>query len=234
LYAASNSNCTIPSWTKHGTGGTLIHQCMQRPVQAVRPPSSLLLSNIPTNSQNWQTGDESVHNPLGLSGSFYVFLPSTCYSATYSVRTRRSPLCRYGTVATNHLEHHLTSRWVILSSSKSIGRMSMQPCRLLRSTVRGAVHTWDEVAVDLTGPWRFTIAQQTCAFRALTCIDLFTTFNEIISIDDATSWHVATKFKTGWLSRPLCNLICHQPIHQHVPWFPCIQPQHVPSYSVHC
>jgi transposase InsO family protein len=60
---------------------------------------------------------------------------------------------------------------------------------------------WDEVAVDLIGPWHFKINNQEYTFCALTCIDPLTTFCEIIKIDDATSLYVSSKFDMEWLSR---------------------------------
>ena len=60
---------------------------------------------------------------------------------------------------------------------------------------------WDEVAVDLIGPWSFTLQGRHFTFQALTCVDPFTTLSEVIRIDNKTSEHVAMKFDMEWLSR---------------------------------
>ena len=46
---------------------------------------------------------------------------------------------------------------------------------------------WSEVAVDLIGPWKITVAAQTIEFRALTCIDTVTNLAEISRITNKTS-----------------------------------------------
>ena len=60
---------------------------------------------------------------------------------------------------------------------------------------------WDEVAVDLIGPWSFTLQGREFKFQALTCVDPLTTLSEIIKIDSKESAHVAMKFDMEWLSR---------------------------------
>ncbi|MGH7974252.1 MAG: integrase zinc binding domain-containing protein [bacterium] len=63
---------------------------------------------------------------------------------------------------------------------------------------------WDEVNVDLIGPWIIPIVGHPnvkLSFRALTCIDPATSFTEIIRIDNATQEHVATKFENEWVGR---------------------------------
>jgi hypothetical protein len=41
---------------------------------------------------------------------------------------------------------------------------------------------FQEVAVDLIGPWRVTVQNKTIEFYALTCIDITTNFPEAIRI----------------------------------------------------
>ena len=60
---------------------------------------------------------------------------------------------------------------------------------------------WDEVAVDLIGPWTITVHGHDLEFLALTCIDPVTTLSEIVRIDDKSSAHVAMKFENQWLAR---------------------------------
>jgi hypothetical protein len=60
---------------------------------------------------------------------------------------------------------------------------------------------WDEVAVDLIGPWNITRNDRTYTFEALTCIDPLTTLCEIIPIEARSSAHISMKFDTEWLTR---------------------------------
>jgi len=60
---------------------------------------------------------------------------------------------------------------------------------------------WNEVAVDLVGPWHVKVQQKEYVFLALTCIDPVTGFAELVRIDDKTSAHVALKFENEWLAR---------------------------------
>jgi hypothetical protein len=67
---------------------------------------------------------------------------------------------------------------------------------------------WDEVSVDLIGPWTINVHGVELQFLALTAVDTVTTIAEIICIDDKTSAHVAMKFENEWLSRYPCPLRC--------------------------
>eukprot|EP00957_Ditylum_brightwellii_P044319 3362573-Ditylum_brightwellii.AAC.1 len=60
---------------------------------------------------------------------------------------------------------------------------------------------WDEVAVDLIGPWRMQVNGQEVEFNALTCIDPVTNLVEMIRLDNKTSGHVARQFENIWLAR---------------------------------
>ena len=60
---------------------------------------------------------------------------------------------------------------------------------------------WDEVCVDLIGPWKVVINQFEYFFRALTCIDPIMNLPEIIPINNTTSLEVANAFEDHWLSR---------------------------------
>jgi hypothetical protein len=54
---------------------------------------------------------------------------------------------------------------------------------------------FQEVAVDLIGPWRVTLPEETYEFYALTCIDLATNFPEAIHIPNKTAIHVGMQFE---------------------------------------
>ena len=59
---------------------------------------------------------------------------------------------------------------------------------------------WEEVHVDLIGPWNVEVNGITMEFHALTCIDPVTNITELIRINRKTSQHTAMKFKNCWLS----------------------------------
>ena len=75
---------------------------------------------------------------------------------------------------------------------------------------------WDEVAVDLIGPWKIEIHGQELVFNALTCIDPVTNLSELIRIANKSSAHVAMKFENEWLARYPRPLKC---IHDQGPEF---------------
>ena len=66
---------------------------------------------------------------------------------------------------------------------------------------RNAINTaWQEVAIDLIGPWTFTVNGASYTFCALTMIDMVTNYCELIQIDNKSAAHVGQKFKNEWLS----------------------------------
>jgi hypothetical protein len=65
-----------------------------------------------------------------------------------------------------------------------------------------AAHPWQDVAVDLVGPWTLTIiGGYGHKFMALTIIDMVTNLVELVRLDNKTSEHVAMHFENTWLSR---------------------------------
>ena len=72
------------------------------------------------------------------------------------------------------------------------------------------VAPWDEVAVDLIGPWKIEVQGREFVFRALTCIDPVSNLVEIIRIDNRSSQHVSDQFANSWLARyPSPNRCIH-------------------------
>jgi hypothetical protein len=68
---------------------------------------------------------------------------------------------------------------------------------------------WEEVALDLIGPWRVKIADESYEFYALTCIDTVTNFPDAICLRDKTASHIGMQFEILWLARyprPVCCL----------------------------
>lgn len=49
---------------------------------------------------------------------------------------------------------------------------------------------WQDVAIDLIGPWKIPINRRMYEFNALTCIDTVTSLTELVRIDNKTSEHV--------------------------------------------
>jgi len=60
---------------------------------------------------------------------------------------------------------------------------------------------WDEVAVDLIGPWKVTVAGKPLEFNALACIDPVTNLVELVRIECKESDHISDNLKETWLTR---------------------------------
>jgi len=60
---------------------------------------------------------------------------------------------------------------------------------------------WEEVAIDLIGPWTVKVNGRECEFSALTCIDTASNLVELIRIDNKTAEHIRDKFVQSWLCR---------------------------------
>lgn len=85
-----------------------------------------------------------------------------------------------------------------------------QDCRQYKATGPGygqlpekilVSNPFDEVSVDLIGPWAFTAGPNEYVFHALVCIDPATNLSEIISLLNKESAYVALRFEDEWLSR---------------------------------
>ena len=60
---------------------------------------------------------------------------------------------------------------------------------------------WEEVHIDLVGPWPVKVGDKELMFQALTCIDPVTNLVDIIRVDNKYPAHVQQKFQNCWLSR---------------------------------
>jgi hypothetical protein len=58
---------------------------------------------------------------------------------------------------------------------------------------------WEEVSINLIGPWKVKVDGQKVEFNALTCIDLASNLVELIRIDSKTAEHIRDKFTQSWL-----------------------------------
>ena len=59
---------------------------------------------------------------------------------------------------------------------------------------------FEEVAVDLIGPWNITVRNKSYKFNALTSIDTVTNLVEIVRIDQKTLHHMKQKFAQSWMA----------------------------------
>ena len=82
-------------------------------------------------------------------------------------------------------------------------------CRYGELPPHNAINTaWQDVAIDLIGPWMFTINGAAYTFCALTMIDTVTNYCKLIRIDNKSVAHVGQKFENEWLSRYPCPQSC--------------------------
>jgi hypothetical protein len=58
---------------------------------------------------------------------------------------------------------------------------------------------WEEVTINLTGPWKVKVNGQQVEFNALTCIDMALNLVELICVDNKTAKHIHDKFTQSWL-----------------------------------
>ncbi len=58
---------------------------------------------------------------------------------------------------------------------------------------------WEEVAINLIGPWKVKVNGQQVGFNALTCIDTASNLVELIRIDNKTAKHIRDKFIQSWI-----------------------------------
>ncbi len=58
---------------------------------------------------------------------------------------------------------------------------------------------WEEVAINLIGPWKVKVNGQQVEFNALTCIDTASNLVKLIRVDYKTAKHIRDKFTQSWL-----------------------------------
>ncbi len=67
---------------------------------------------------------------------------------------------------------------------------------------------WEEVAIDLIGPWKVKVNGRQTEFNALTCIDTASNLVKLIRIDNKTAKHISDKFTQSWLCQHPCPVRC--------------------------
>ena len=78
---------------------------------------------------------------------------------------------------------------------------------------------WNQVDVDLIGPWRVQVNGEEVEFNALTCIDPVTSLVELIRVNRKTAYHIAQQFENVWLSRyPRPNRCAHDNGGEFIGW----------------
>jgi hypothetical protein len=58
---------------------------------------------------------------------------------------------------------------------------------------------WEEVTINLIGPWKVKVNGQQVKFIALKCIDTASNLVKLIHIDNKTAKHIHDKFTQSWL-----------------------------------
>ena len=84
----------------------------------------------------------------------------------------------------------------------------MQRCQKYKLAGRGYVllpkqdvriAPWEEVAIDLIGPWKVKVNGRQFELNALTCIDMASNLVKLIRVDNKTAKHICDKFMQSWL-----------------------------------
>ena len=93
---------------------------------------------------------------------------------------------------------------------RHIEQLKCSDCQKYKITSRGygllperevRIAPWEEVAIDLIGPWEVKVNGRKVEFNALTCIDTASNLVELIRIDNKTARHIRDKFTQCWLCR---------------------------------
>jgi hypothetical protein len=67
---------------------------------------------------------------------------------------------------------------------------------------------WEEVAINLIGPWKVKVNGQQVEFNALTCIDMALNLVKLIHVDNKAAKHICAKFMQSWLCPYPCPEQC--------------------------
>jgi transposase InsO family protein len=108
------------------------------------------------------------------------------------------------------LRHTLTQRYFHPQLRRHIDKFRCEHCQRYKLPGKGygllperqvRIAPWEEVAIDLIGPWKVTVHNKACEFSALTCIDTASNLVELVRIDNKTAAHIRDKFVQTWLCR---------------------------------
>jgi hypothetical protein len=67
---------------------------------------------------------------------------------------------------------------------------------------------WEEVTINLIGPWKVKVNGQQMEFDTLTCIDMALNLVKLICVDNKTAKRIRDKFTQSWLHQSPCPLQC--------------------------
>jgi hypothetical protein len=92
------------------------------------------------------------------------------------------------------LHYHINKlKWKDCQKHKLAGR----GCLLPKGEVR--IAPWEEVAINLIGPWKVKVNDQQVEFNALSCIDTPSNLVELIHVDIKTAKNICDKFMQSLL-----------------------------------
>ncbi len=103
------------------------------------------------------------------------------------------------------------TRWtnvIITPSCAIIEKLKCKDCQKYKLAGRGydllpkqevRITPWEEVAINLIGPWKVKVDGQQVEFNALTCIDTASNLVKLIHVDNKTAEHIRDKFTQSWL-----------------------------------
>jgi hypothetical protein len=73
---------------------------------------------------------------------------------------------------------------------------------------RGRIAPWEEVTINLIGPWKVKVNGRQVELNVLTCIDMASSLVELIPVDNKTAKHICDKLTQSWLCQYPCPIQC--------------------------
>ncbi len=70
------------------------------------------------------------------------------------------------------------------------------------------IAAWEEIAINLIGPWKVKVNSQQVVFNALTCINTALNLVKLILADNKTAKHICDKVIQSWLCQYPCPVQC--------------------------
>jgi hypothetical protein len=116
----------------------------------------------------------------------------------------------------NRLRETLQQRYYHSKLQYTNGKFTFKHCQRHKLSGKGygllperemRIAPWEEVAINLIGPWTVNANNRKVEFNALMCIDTALNLVELIRIDNKTCPHIRDMFIQSWLAcypRPIC------------------------------
>ncbi len=98
-----------------------------------------------------------------------------------------------------------------------IDKLKHKDCQNHKLTGRGygllpkqevQIAPWEEITINLIGPWKVQLNGQQVEFNALACIDVASNLVKLIRVDYKTAKHICDKFTQSWFCRYPCPVQC--------------------------